>query len=116
MDIRHAITLRGERSDVERSWQQHKPDWADGASVLFTEAPGDRGTEIHVRLESSGNALTQAVAKVTGSSQDSTVKDELRHFKQIFETGEIVRSEGSPEGQQASRQLHQEPAQPRAER
>jgi len=40
------------------------------------------------------------------------VKDDLRRFKQVMETGEVVRSEGSPEGQNARRHLKQRPAQP----
>jgi len=40
------------------------------------------------------------------------VKDGLRRFKQRVETGELARSDGSPEGEQAARKLKQRPAQP----
>jgi hypothetical protein len=42
--------------------------------------------------------------------------DELRRFKQRVETGVIVRSDGSPEGELAERKLDQRPAQPLEER
>jgi hypothetical protein len=40
------------------------------------------------------------------------VKDDLRRFKQRVETGEIPRSDGTPEGERAERKLKQRPAQP----
>jgi hypothetical protein len=40
------------------------------------------------------------------------VKDDLRRFKQVVETGIVPRSEGSPEGELAERKLKQRPAQP----
>ena len=43
------------------------------------------------------------------------VKDELRRFKQRVETGEIPRSDGTPEGELAERKLKQRPAQPLSE-
>ncbi len=36
----------------------------------------------------------------------------LRRFKQVLETGEVVRSEGSPEGSKAQRLMAQRLAQP----
>jgi uncharacterized membrane protein len=43
------------------------------------------------------------------------IKDDLRRFKQIMETGEVVRSDGSPEGQLSRRMLKQRPAHPLTE-
>ena len=42
-------------------------------------------------------------------------KDALRRFKQRVETGEVPRSDGSPEGERAERKVRQRPAQPLAE-
>jgi uncharacterized membrane protein len=44
-----------------------------------------------------------------GSQQ---VRDDLRRFKQLLETGEVVRSEASPEGTSARNLASQRPAQP----
>jgi uncharacterized membrane protein len=103
--------------EVRQMWQDQRPEYTtehDAAVVTFREAPGDRGTEIHVALthEPPRHALGKIVKKVSGSLPLAKVKDDLRRFKQIAETGEIARSEGSPEGERAERKLKQRPAQP----
>jgi uncharacterized membrane protein len=83
-------------------------------SVRFLTAPGDRGTEIHVSLDYSapGGPLAVAVAKMLGEEPQQQVKDDLRRFKQVVETGQVVRSEGTPEGTHTRRLVLQRPAQP----
>jgi uncharacterized membrane protein len=85
-----------------------------GAAVRFADAPGDRGTEIHVELDSKGpgGKVGETVQKLLGAAPLAKVKDDLRHFKQIVETGEIPRSDATPEGERAERKLKQRPAQP----
>ena len=118
MNSRTAITVNRPRDEVERLWRsaEHRPAYVDDAdaAVTFTEAPGDRGTEIHVDLEGStpGGKLGEVVQRLAGSAPLPKVKDDLRHFKQRVETGEVPRSDGSPEGEQAERKLKQRPAQP----
>jgi uncharacterized membrane protein len=113
-----AITVNRPRAEVERLWQssEYRPQYIDGAdaSVTFKDAPGDRGTEIHVDLEQNapGGKLGEVVQKLIGSDPLPKVKDDLRRFKQHVETGEIPRSDGSPEGETAERKLKQRPAQP----
>jgi hypothetical protein len=90
-----AITVLGARAEVERRWGSsgERPE-----SATFQDAPGDRGTEIHVE---SGKPWTLA-----------KTKEELRRFKQEFETGETPRSDGAPDGDRVERLLKQRPAQP----
>ncbi|GAA2850396.1 hypothetical protein GCM10010517_07850 [Streptosporangium fragile] len=82
--------------------------------VRFTDAPGGRGTEVRVELDYDvpGGRLGLALARLLGEHPEQQVRDDLRRFKQIVETGEVVRSEGSPEGTRALRQAMQRPAQP----
>ncbi|GAA4519238.1 hypothetical protein GCM10023096_39950 [Nonomuraea ferruginea] len=83
--------------------------------VSFTDGPAGRGTVVDVSLEygAPGRKLAAAaVARMFGEHPEQQVRDDLRRFKQVMETGEVVRSEGSPEGHRARRQLHQRPAQP----
>ena len=114
---RHAaITIDRPREGVQRLWQDsgYRPDYIDetDASVEFVDAPGDRGTEIHVDLEGlKKGRLGQALQKLTGSDPEAKVKDDLRRFKQHVETGVISRSEAVPEGELAERKLKQRPAQ-----
>jgi len=86
----------------------------NSGSVRFTPAPDDRGTEIRVdlRYRPPGGALGAIVGKLFGEEPALQVGDDLRRFKQVMETGEVVRSEGTPEGAMAKRLLKQRPAQP----
>ena len=99
---RTAITVGRARDEVARLWATpgYRTDYIDrhGATVAFKDAPGDRGTEIHVE---TGKPWTLSKAK-----------EELRRFKQQFETGEIPRSDGAPDGDRVERLLKQRPAQP----
>jgi uncharacterized membrane protein len=118
MSNRAAITVHRSREDVQRLWHSpdYRLDYIDGAeaAVTFKDAPGDRGTEIHVDLEHAAPAgkLGDIVQKVTGAAPLAKVKDDLRRFKQQVETGVIARSDAVPEGELAERKLKQRPAQP----
>ena len=95
-----AVTVRRDRDEVERLWRDrafHQPEIRD-AQVGFVAAPGDRGTEIHVEID--------------GRKAHAKGKDALRRFKALVETGEIPRSDASPDGVSAKQQLDQRPAQP----
>ncbi|MGJ6962075.1 SRPBCC family protein [Streptosporangium sp. G11] len=86
----------------------------NSGSVRFSDAPGGRGTEVRVNLTYAppGGGAGLALAKLLGEHPEQQVHDDLRRFKQVMETGEVVRSEGSPEGTHALRQVMQRPAQP----
>ena len=118
MGTRAAITVNRPREELQRLWSssEHRPQYiADAdAAVEFRDAPGDRGTEIHVDLggDASGGRLGDMVRKLTGADPLARVKDDLRRFKQHVETGEIPRSDGTPEGERVDRKLKQRPAQP----
>jgi uncharacterized membrane protein len=82
--------------------------------VRFEPAPGDRGTEVrvHLRYAPPAGALGRAVAKLFGEEPEQQVRDDLRRFKQVLEAGEVVRSEGNPDGISVRQQVNQRPAQP----
>lgn len=84
-----------------------------GGSVEFTPAPGG-GTEVRVTLSYHipGGVLGKTAATVFGESPEQQVNDDLRRLKQLLETGQVLRSDGSPEGTAAIRQMHQRVAQP----
>ena len=89
-------------------------------SVRFARAPQEKGkstgTEVTVELryQPPAGRLGAAVATLFGEDAEQQVKDDLRRFKQVLETGEVVRSAAIPEGTRSARQLHlrQRPAQP----
>lgn len=69
-------------------------------NVSFVDAPGGRGTIVHVTMEYKppAGSLGAAVAKLLGEEPALQVREDLRHFKQIMETGEIASVEGQPSG------------------
>ncbi len=91
-------------------------DVANAGAVRFTPAPGGRGTEVTVELEyaTPAGAVGGAFAKIFGEHPLQQAKDDLRRFKQVLETDEVVRSDSSPDGTRTHRQLKQKPAQPTA--
>ncbi|MHA3701349.1 SRPBCC family protein [Jatrophihabitans sp. YIM 134969] len=86
----------------------------NAGEVSFVAAPGDRGTEVHVALsyDLPGGALGKAVAKYFGEEPSQQLDDDLRRFKQVFETGEVIRSDGAPHGKRAREEFPQHPARP----
>jgi hypothetical protein len=118
MGSRTAITVLQSPDEIRRMWQDlsTRPEYITDidAAVTFREAPGDRGTEIHIALERDEpkGKLGNVVQKVVGSVSLAKVKDDLRRFKQLVETGEVARSDAAPEGERAERKLKQRPAQP----
>jgi uncharacterized membrane protein len=109
MGVRAAITVNQPRAEVQRLWEERQP--APEGAVTFKDAPGDRGTEIHIDVEPPGR-IGEAIQKVTGDEPVAKAKDALRRFKQQVETGEVARSEASPEGELVERKVKQRPAQP----
>ena len=89
-------------------------DIQNSGTVRFVSAPHGTGTEIHVdmRYAAPAGPVGATVAKLFGEEPQQQVEDDLRRFKQLIEAGEIVRSDGSPEGTLARRQAKQRPAQP----
>jgi uncharacterized membrane protein len=85
-------------------------------TVRFTPAPGNRGTEVTVEMEYAppGGAIGAVVAKLFGEEPVQQLKDDLRRFKQVAETGEVLRSDGTPDGSRTLRQVRQRSAQPSA--
>ena len=83
-------------------------------SIVFAPAPGDQGTELHIDLaeEVTGGKVGEVVQKLTGDEPFVQARDDLRRFKQLVETGEIARSEGTPGGHSAREHVRPRPAQP----
>jgi uncharacterized membrane protein len=110
-DVEITEDIPGERI----SWRSVEGSKIDGTgTVKFIPAPADQGTEVHLELryDMPGGGIAAMIAKLFGEEPSMQVKDDLRRFKQIMETGEVVRSDGSPEGQVNRRMLKQRPAHP----
>jgi len=82
-------------------------DVYNAGTVRFREAPGGRGTEVRVDIEYDPpfGKLGSKVAMLWREEPGQQVQDDLRHFKQVMETGEIVVSD-------STKQRGPHPAQP----
>jgi len=94
------------------AWQTLEgADVESSGTVRFEPRPGNRGTIVRVDLEyrpPGGRAGTLA-ATLFNESPEQQIYDDLHRFKQIVETGEVLRSDGSPGGMG---DVKQQPAQP----
>jgi len=90
-----------DRPNERIAWRTVEPSEVQhSGSVTFSRAPGRRGTEVTVELvyEAKGGKVGAAIAKLFGEEPAQQVADDLRRFKQVAETGEVVLSDGSIEG------------------
>ena len=87
-----------DRPNERISWRSLPgADVHNSGSVNFKRGPGGRGTEVQVDLRYTppGGRLGAVVAMLFGEEPSRQVADDLRHFKSVMETGEIIRSEAS---------------------
>jgi hypothetical protein len=116
--ITKAVTINRPQQDVEAAWvgeteTRQKIEKAH-ATVAFSAAPGDQGTELAVSFQFDPPAgdLGAAAQKIAGRDLATQLADDLRRFKQRLETGQVVRSDSTPMGHSLVGHLKQRPAQP----
>lgn len=83
------------------AWQSLEgADVKNSGVVSFAPASGNRGTEVIVEMayDPPAGAIGSNFAKIFGEEPGQQVKDDLRHFKQIMEVGEIVVSDATYHG------------------
>ena len=80
-----------------------KADVVSAGSVRFTAEPGGRGTEVRVRLqyEPPTGRIGATVAWLLGHEPSQTIREDLRRFKQLMETGEVPTTKGQPRGRRS---------------
>jgi uncharacterized membrane protein len=68
--------------------------------VRFQDAPDGRGTEVHVSIQYRplAGAIGDALARLLNPISSQLIKEDLRRFKRLLETGEIPTTEGQPTG------------------
>lgn len=76
------------------------PDVAHAGSVHFRPAPADRGTVVRVVLDYEPPAfgMIERVARVFGHAPEQLIAEELRRFKRLAETGDVISTEGQTSG------------------
>jgi len=73
---------------------------ANAGSVHFRPAPGNRGTEVLVSLSylPPAGKVGAAIAWLTGFDPKSEIREDLRKFKCVMETGSLPTTAGQPRG------------------
>jgi len=76
-------------------------DVVSEGSVRFRPADSGRGTEVHVKLQYDAPAgkVGAAIAWLFGHEPSQQIREDLRRFKQLLETGEVPTTKGQPRGQ-----------------
>jgi uncharacterized membrane protein len=75
-------------------------DVVSAGSVNFDDAGPGRGTRVRVRLQYSppGGKVGAAVARLLGRDAATEIREDLRRFKQLVETGEVPATKDQPRG------------------
>ncbi len=74
-------------------------DIENEGEVRFVEAPDGEGTEVHVTIEyHPSRGITGAAAKWINPLLSQMVREDVRRFKSLMETGEVPTVEGQPRG------------------
>jgi uncharacterized membrane protein len=77
-------------------------------SVRFSPIPGGRGTFVTLTLQMKppGGAIGAAVAQLFAKGPQHQIKNDLRRWKQLVETGEVPTTEGQPHGRRSPLSRH----------
>jgi len=74
---------------------------ATAGSVNFDETEHGTRVRIHLQYDPPAGRLGALVAKLFGEEPNQTVREDLRRFKRLLETGEIPTTAGQPSGRQS---------------
>jgi uncharacterized membrane protein len=101
MSVEWDATIINDEPDALIAWRSlERADVDHAGSVRFVPGPQGRGTEVRVILDyiPPAGQIGKAVAKLFGEAPDQQIREDLRRFKRLMETGEIATVEGQPQG------------------
>jgi uncharacterized membrane protein len=81
-----------EKTNELIAWRSVDDSQVDTAGSLhFRELPHGRGTELRVSLKYDAHTaqLAEPLARLLGASPRQTIREDLRRFKQVMESGEV---------------------------
>jgi len=106
MEVKWTAQVVDQRDGQWIVWRSD-PDSAlpNSGSVQFRRAPGNRGTEVTVAMQYMPPAgpVGKAFAMLFGKDPSRAIYEDLRHFKQLMETGEIATTVGQPHGRRSAK-------------
>jgi len=101
MTVEWEAEIYNEVPDKLIAWRSLEgSDVVSAGSVNFDDAGAGRGTRVTVHLQYSppGGKLGAKIAKLFGADAETEIREDLRHFKQLLEAGEVPTTSGQPRG------------------
>ena len=98
-----------EKANQLIAWQSvENADIENSGEVSFKDAPGNRGTEVTavIKYNTPGGAFGRAAAKLLNPSFKQMVKEDIRNFKHLMETGELPVLKGQPSARKEDKELN----------
>jgi uncharacterized membrane protein len=87
-----------EREGRLLSWRSLPGSQIHNAGTVFFDEPSNgRGTVVRVSMELDGG-IGQAVGKALGGATQQQVKEDLKRFRELLETGEVATTDGQSHG------------------
>jgi len=93
--------LTADEPDSRIAWRSLPGSDVDTiGEVRFEKAPGDRGTYVHATMSyvPPAGKLGHLIAWLFDETPQRKMRDDLRNFKRLMETGEILTTIGQPRG------------------
>ena len=82
------------------AWRSVEGAQVDNSGSVRFIPVGDRGTEVRVVIDyiPPGGVFGKWFASIFSEAPEQTIREDLRRFKQLMETGTIPTTEGQPRG------------------
>jgi len=101
-----AVTIKTTTDEPARRIAWHsvgRSDLPHAGVVRFDPARGNRGTLVSALLwyPRSGGTAGWRIASLVGADPRSRLREDLRRFKQLLETGEVATTRGQPSGRRS---------------
>jgi uncharacterized membrane protein len=79
---------------------------ATAGSVNFEETEHGTRVRVHLQYNPPAGKLGAAVARLFGEEPNQTIREDLRRFKRLLETGEIPTTDGQPSARKSATFAH----------
>ena len=73
-------------------------DIEESGAVSFEDAPGERGTVVRLELDYRPPGMGRLAGKLLNPLFSQMLREDIRRFKSLMETGEVPTIEGQPSG------------------
>jgi uncharacterized membrane protein len=95
--------ITSDQQNERIGWQSVENSDVPNSGVVEFLPTSNRGTEVRVTLtyEPPAGKIGSLIAKLFGEEPGQQVEDDLRHFKQLMESGTITTIEGQTSGREA---------------